>query len=54
MGKKTQMFARVTTVAGQRSEADAERDIRAFASKFYTEEGNWDLVGNTYTSILLT
>ena len=40
------MFARFTTVAGERGAADAERDIRGFALKFYTEEGNWDLVGN--------
>ena len=46
MGKKTEMFARFTTVAGERGAADAERDIRGFALKFYTEEGNWDLVGN--------
>ena len=46
VGKKTQMFARFTTVAGERGAADAERDIRGFALKFYTEEGNWDLVGN--------
>lgn len=46
IGKKTQMFARFSTVAGERGAADAERDIRGFALKFYTEEGNWDLVGN--------
>jgi len=46
VGKKTGMFARFTTVAGERGAADAERDIRGFALKFYTEEGNWDLVGN--------
>jgi len=46
VGKKTPMFARFTTVAGERGAADAERDIRGFALKFYTEEGNWDLVGN--------
>ena len=46
VGKKTEMFARFTTVAGERGAADAERDIRGFALKFYTEEGNWDLVGN--------
>ncbi len=44
--KKTEMFARFSTVAGERGAADAERDIRGFALKFYTEEGNWDLVGN--------
>jgi len=46
VGKQTGMFARFTTVAGERGAADAERDIRGFALKFYTEEGNWDLVGN--------
>jgi catalase len=46
IGKKTDMFARFSTVAGERGAADAERDIRGFAMKFYTEEGNWDLVGN--------
>jgi len=46
IGKKTDMFARFSTVAGERGAADAERDIRGFALKFYTEEGNWDVVGN--------
>lgn len=46
VGKQTPMFARFTTVAGERGAADAERDIRGFALKFYTEEGNWDMVGN--------
>lgn len=46
IGKKTELFARFSTVAGERGAADAERDIRGFALKFYTEEGNWDLVGN--------
>ncbi|MDL2406835.1 catalase [Rhizobium calliandrae] len=46
VGKKTEMFARFSTVAGERGAADAERDIRGFALKFYTEQGNWDLVGN--------
>lgn len=46
VGKKTDLFARFTTVAGERGAADAERDIRGFAVKFYTEEGNWDMVGN--------
>lgn len=45
-GKKTDLFVRFSTVAGERGAADAERDIRGFACKFYTEEGNWDLVGN--------
>ena len=46
IGKKTELFTRFSTVAGERGAADAERDIRGFAVKFYTEEGNWDLVGN--------
>jgi catalase len=46
VGKKTELFARFSTVAGERGAADAERDIRGFAVKFYTEEGNWDMVGN--------
>jgi catalase len=46
VGKKTDVFVRFSTVAGERGAADAERDIRGFAVKMYTEEGNWDLVGN--------
>ncbi|MCF8149807.1 MAG: catalase [Burkholderiaceae bacterium] len=46
VGKKTGVFARFSTVAGERGAADAERDIRGFAVKFYTEEGNWDMTGN--------
>ncbi|HLU92886.1 MAG TPA: catalase [Membranihabitans sp.] len=46
VGKETPIFMRFSTVAGERGAADAERDIRGFATKFYTEEGNWDLVGN--------
>ncbi|KQC09450.1 MAG: catalase [Methanolinea sp. SDB] len=46
IGKETECFLRFSTVAGERGAADAERDIRGFATKFYTEEGNWDLVGN--------
>jgi len=46
VGKKTDMLARFSTVAGEQGAADAERDVRGFALKFYTEEGNWDLVGN--------
>ena len=45
-GKETDVFVRFSTVAGERGAADAERDIRGFAIKFYTDEGNWDLVGN--------
>ncbi|WP_256081853.1 catalase [Massilia sp. YIM B04103] len=46
VGKKTEVFLRFSTVAGERGAADAERDIRGFAVKFYTEQGNWDVVGN--------
>lgn len=46
IGKETEVFVRFSTVAGERGAADAERDIRGFAMKFYTDEGNWDLVGN--------
>ena len=46
VGKKTEVFVRFSTVAGERGAADAERDIRGFAMKFYTEDGNWDLAGN--------
>ncbi|MCF4098942.1 catalase [Maritalea mediterranea] len=45
-GAETDMLARFSTVAGEQGAADAERDVRGFALKFYTEEGNWDLVGN--------
>lgn len=46
LGKTTPVFVRFSTVAGERGAADAERDIRGFAVKFYTDEGNWDIVGN--------
>ncbi len=46
VGKKTEAFLRFSTVAGERGAADAERDVRGFALKFYTDQGNWDLVGN--------
>ena len=46
VGKTTPLFMRFSTVAGERGAADAERDIRGFAVKLYTEEGNWDIVGN--------
>ena len=46
IGKRTPLFARFSTVAGERGAADAERDIRGYALKFYTEQGNWDMVGN--------
>ncbi|MES2205931.1 MAG: catalase [Pseudomonadota bacterium] len=45
-GKKTPVFVRFSTVAGERGSADTVRDVRGFAVKFYTDEGNWDLVGN--------
>ncbi|WP_321919688.1 catalase [Paraburkholderia tropica] len=46
VGKETPLFIRFSTVAGERGAADAERDVRGFSIKFYTEEGNWDIVGN--------
>jgi catalase len=46
IGKSTPLFGRFSVVSGERGAADAERDIRGFAIKFYTEQGNWDLVGN--------
>ena len=46
VGKQTPLFLRFSTVAGERGAADAERDVRGFAIKFYTEDGNWDIVGN--------
>ncbi|MFV0237239.1 MAG: catalase [Flavobacteriales bacterium] len=46
VGKETKVFLRFSTVGGEKGSADAERDPRGFAVKFYTEEGNWDLVGN--------
>ncbi len=45
-GKRTPLFARFSTVAGGAGSVDTPRDVRGFAVKFYTEEGNWDLVGN--------
>ncbi len=45
-GAESECFLRFSTVAGERGAADAERDVRGFALKVYTEEGNWDLVGN--------
>ncbi|MGO4152853.1 catalase [Cupriavidus sp. YAF13] len=46
IGKETPLFIRFSTVAGERGAADAERDVRGFSVKFYTDEGNWDVVGN--------
>ncbi|MDP3715107.1 MAG: catalase, partial [Burkholderiales bacterium] len=45
-GKKTPVFVRFSTVAGERGSKDTARDVRGFAVKFYTDQGNWDLVGN--------
>ena len=45
-GEKTELFARFSTVAGGAGSVDTPRDVRGFAVKFYTREGNWDLVGN--------
>ncbi|MEO7413139.1 MAG: catalase, partial [Opitutaceae bacterium] len=45
VGGETEIFLRFSTVAGERGAADTERDVRGFALKVYTEEGNWDLVG---------
>jgi catalase len=45
-GKRTPVFVRFSTVAGERGSADTARDVRGFAVKFYTDQGNWDLVGN--------
>lgn len=45
-GTKTEIISRFSTVAGEQGAADAERDVRGFSVKFYTEEGNWDMVGN--------
>ena len=45
-GKRTPLFVRFSTVGGEKGSADTERDPRGFAVKFYTEEGNWDMVGN--------
>ncbi|MFK7759083.1 MAG: catalase [Phycisphaerales bacterium] len=46
IGKKTETLMRFSTVAGEKGAADAERDVRGFSVKFYTEQGNWDMVGN--------
>ncbi len=46
VGKRTDVFARFSTVGGERGSADSARDPRGFALKFYTEEGNYDMVGN--------
>ena len=46
VGKKTEMFGRFSTVAGEKGSPDTVRDVRGFSLKFYSEEGNWDMVGN--------
>jgi len=46
IGKECKVFVRFSTVGGEKGSADTERDPRGFAVKFYTEDGNWDLVGN--------
>ena len=46
VGKKTEVVGRFSTVAGEKGSADTVRDVRGFALKFYTEQGNWDMVGN--------
>lgn len=46
IGKETKVFVRFSTVGGEKGSSDSERDPRGFAVKFYTEDGNWDLVGN--------
>lgn len=46
VGKRTPIFSRFSTVGGENGSADTARDPRGFAVKFYTEEGNWDMVGN--------
>ena len=45
-GKQTPLFTRFSTVAGNKGSKDTPRDVRGFAVKIYTEEGNWDIVGN--------
>jgi len=52
-GKRTDLFLRFSTVAGSRGAADTQRDPRGFAVKFYTEDGNWDLVGNNTPTFFL-
>ena len=53
IGKQTLMFTRFSTVAGERGAADAERDIRGTALKFYTEEGNWEHRRQQHASVHL-
>jgi len=53
VGKQTETFLRFSTVGGEKGSADTERDPRGFALRFYTEEGNWDLVGNNTPTFFL-
>jgi catalase len=53
VGKRTEVFVRFSTVGGEKGSADSERDPRGFAVKFYTEEGNYDLVGNNTPVFLI-
>ena len=53
IGKETEVFVRFSTVGGEKGSADTERDPRGFAVRFYTEEGNWDLVGNNTPTFFL-
>lgn len=53
VGEQTPLFTRISTVAGGSGSADTPRDVRGFAVKFYTKEGNWDLVGNNIPVIFI-
>jgi len=53
IGRQTETFLRFSTVGGEKGSADTERDPRGFAVRFYTEEGNWDLVGNNTPTFFL-
>lgn len=53
IGKETEVFVRFSTVGGEKGSADTERDPRGFAVRFYTEDGNWDLVGNNTPTFFL-
>ena len=48
IGKKTDLLMRFSNVAGEAGAGDAERDVRGFSTKFYTEEGNWDQIGRAH------
>ncbi len=52
VGARTEVFVRFSTVAGGAGSVDTPRDVRGFAVKFYSKEGNWDLVGNNYPGVL--